>query len=103
MGEENQQQINFLNTSVVKIGVRKRLASGSSCSSESINEDLEVLKERCYQLKIQERTERGYLEKQLECVINDRREAEKKYENLLKDVGQIEGALVLHTQQGWQI
>ena len=82
------------------MGAEKRLASGSSCSLESIKEELEVLKKRDYQLEIQEHTERCYLEKQLECVINDRREAEKKYENLLKEVGQVEETLVSHTQRG---
>ena len=68
---------------MVKVGGRKKLASGSSCSLENIKEELEVLKKRCYQLEIQER-----------------REAEKKYENLLKEVGQVEETLVSHTQRG---
>ena len=68
-------------------GSRMRLASCSSFSSESIKEDLEALKGRCHLLEIQERTERGRLEKQLECAINERRKAERKYEDLLKEVG----------------
>ena len=84
--EDNQLQINFLNTS----GGRKRVASGSSSSSESIKKEL---KGRCHQLEIQKRTERGHLEKQLDCAISERREAERKYEDLLKKVGQSGGVL----------
>ena len=83
LGKKDQPQLPFLSTS----GSRMRLTSGSSSSSESIKEELEVLKGRCHQLEIQECTERGRLETQLECAINKRRKAERNYEDLLKEVG----------------
>ena len=81
--EEDLLQLTCLNTS----GNRVRKASGSSCSTKSIEKELEELKGRCPKLEIQERTERGIFEKQLESAIKDRREAENKYEDLLKEMG----------------
>ena len=63
-----------------------RRGSDSSCSAESIKEELEELKGRCQQLEIQECIERGILERQLEAAIIERREAKKKFKDLLEKV-----------------
>ena len=45
---------------------KERRESNSSCSAESIKEELKELKGRCQQLEFQERIEKGILERQLQ-------------------------------------
>ena len=65
---------------------KERGESDASCSAESIEEELKDLEVRCQQLEYQEHIEKGILKRQLESAIKERREAEKKYEDLLEKI-----------------
>ena len=50
---------------------KERKESDSSCSAESIKEDLKDLEVRCQQLEYQEHIEKGILKRQLESAIKE--------------------------------
>ena len=56
--EEEPAQPSFSN--------KERRESDTSCSAESIKEEIKELKGRCQQLEFQERIEKGILERQLQ-------------------------------------
>ena len=58
--------------------------SDSSYSAEGIQENVKNLEMRYRKLEYEEQVERKLLKRQLESAIRERREAEKKYEELLE-------------------